>query len=83
MRGSTPISKIQSVDFYLSISPDEYLKYYRGQVKWVLAISNKGLKVRFPANLLSQHIAREGIKGKFRLKYLSNGKVHSLVKMTS
>lgn len=69
------------VEFNLSISADEYLKYYQGHVKWVLATSTRGLKVRFPANLLSQHVTLNGINGYFILKYLSNGKLVSLNKI--
>jgi hypothetical protein len=74
--------KILSVEFSLSICSDEYLKYYRGQIKWVIAISNKGLKVKFPANLLKPYIARDGIKGRFNLQYLTSGKAVSLTKIS-
>ncbi len=73
--------KVLSVEFSLSISSDEYLNYYRGQVKWVVAISNKGLKVKFPANLLKPYISRNGIKARFILKYLTSGKAVSLTKI--
>ncbi len=69
------------VEFKLTISSSEYLKYYQGKVKWVLARSTKGLKVRFPANLLSQFVTLNGINGRFILKYLSSGKLVSLSKI--
>ena len=68
MVSSTGSEKVLSVEFNLSISGDEYLNYYRGQVKWVVAISNKGLKVKFPANLLKPYITRDGIKAQFILE---------------
>lgn len=69
------------VEFNLAISADEYLKYYQGDVKWVLAKSTKGLKVRFPASFLSRFITLSGINGRFKLRYLKSGKLVSLNKI--
>ena len=80
MQNSINTAEVQSLVFNLSIGPEEYLKYYSGQVKWVLATSSQGLKVRFPANLLSPHITHNGINGQFILKYLTSGKAISLNK---
>ena len=82
MVSSSGVDEVLSVEFGLSISGDEYLKYYRGQVKWVVAISSEGLKVKFPANLLKPYITRNGIDGRFILKYLSNGKAVSLTQLS-
>lgn len=67
-----------SIDFCLSITPQEYQKYYRGLVKWVLAKSSSGLKIRFPAAMLSAHITHNGINGRFVLEYTIQGKAVSL-----
>ena len=72
---------IKEIIFPLNISSEEYLKYYRGQVKWVLARSICGKKVQFPANLLSSHVTHNGIEGQFVLQYLANGKVVKLLKI--
>lgn len=76
------VNKFLSVEFYLSISSEEYLKYYRGQVKWVAVTATNGLKVRFPVNLLNPYITRSGVKGRFILKYLTCGKAVSLDKIS-
>ena len=74
--------KVLSLEFRLSISPDEYVRYYRGQVKFVMVTSNSGLKVRFPANLLTPYVSRQGVQGHFILRYLATGKAVSLDKIT-
>ncbi|MET1255985.1 DUF2835 family protein [Aliikangiella maris] len=72
---------VKSVDFYLNISSDAYLDYYRGQVKWVHVTSLCGKKVQFPANLLVNHITRDGVIGKYRLRYFASGKAIELIKL--
>ncbi|WP_444997982.1 DUF2835 family protein [Aliikangiella sp. IMCC44359] len=74
---------IKEIEFNLNITPDEYLSYYRGQVKWVLVKSTCGKNVRFPANLLASHVTHSGITGKFVLRYLSSGKALELCKIVA
>ncbi len=72
---------IRQVEFYLNISRNEYLKYYRGQVNNVLVTSLCGKKVKFPANLLISHVTHHGVDGRFVLQYLASGKVVKLLKI--
>jgi len=53
--------------FALDISAASLLKYYRGNVKWVLVTTQEGLRIRFPVDALRPHVTREGVKGSFRL----------------
>jgi hypothetical protein len=71
------------IAFDLKISAQEYLKYYRGEVKWVIVRSLCGKKVRFPANLLVNHVSHDGIEGRFVLHYLAGGKAIKLAKMAA
>lgn len=73
---------MRSVTFFLHISADDYLNYYSGQVKWVLARSVDGLKVQFPANLLAPYVSHNGVQGKFVLQYLANGKAVDLSRIS-
>lgn len=51
--------------FDLSISAEEYLRVYRGEVRSVLATSRDGRKVRFPAAILQRFVTQSGIHGSF------------------
>lgn len=81
MQHNNTSSKELTAEFYLTISPEEYLKYYQGEIKWVLVTSTKGLKIQFPANLLTSHVTASGIEGRFVLHYLASGKAVKLVKV--
>ena len=56
-----------SIIVELTISPDEFLKLYRGVDKEAVATARDGRVVRFPAIRLQPFITREGISGSFRL----------------
>ncbi|MEE4296773.1 MAG: DUF2835 domain-containing protein [Wenzhouxiangella sp.] len=53
--------------FSLSISRDEYLRYYQGQAEAVVVTDSQGRNIRFPANALRSHVQHTGIHGRFRL----------------
>ncbi|NDY96853.1 DUF2835 family protein [Wenzhouxiangella limi] len=53
--------------FSLSISTDEYLRYYQGQAVAVVVTDSEGRTIRFPANALRAHVNHAGIQGRFRL----------------
>ncbi len=65
---------MSDIFFSLSISAEEYLPYYRGQVKDVRVKSHDGRTVRFPANILRPFVGRDGIHGSFVLEYDQNNK---------
>ena len=54
-------------EFHLHISPDQYLDYYRGTVRQVIARCTGGQSVQFPASLLQRFVTQEGIHGDFVL----------------
>ncbi|TQV81509.1 DUF2835 family protein [Aliikangiella coralliicola] len=74
-------TQVLKVEFNLTIPADEYIRYYRGEIKWVQVRAINGLKVRFPANLLYPHVSHNGINGRFVLEYLAGGKAVSLRKI--
>ena len=51
----------------LSISSIEYAKLYRGQASDVLARSETGEKLRFPARSLQPFLLNDGIRGRFAI----------------
>jgi hypothetical protein len=54
-------------EFYLHITADEYLDYYRGTARHVIVRCSTGQNVQFPASLLQQFVTPDGIRGSFAL----------------
>ena len=71
----------QDVTFSLYISANDYLYYYKGKVKYILAVSHDGKRVRFPANALQRFLTHDGISGQFRLCYDEHHKMISIEKI--
>ncbi|GGB95420.1 hypothetical protein GCM10011352_21890 [Marinobacterium zhoushanense] len=59
----------------LNISADEYLRLYRGEVESVVARTLDGRTVRFPANALRGFVTRNGIRGRYRIRYGADGRL--------
>lgn len=51
----------------LRIGADEWIRYYSGTVKHVVARTRDGRRVQFAAKHLQRHVTRDGISGTFRL----------------
>lgn len=64
--------------FYLELSPERYLHYYRGAAKSVSAISLDGKRVQFPAEHLRPFVTRDGVHGLFALQFDSNNRFVAL-----
>jgi len=58
-----------SVIVDISISADEYLKWYGGSAKDVFTYSRDGRSVRFPAKILQRYVGRDGIRGSFLITF--------------
>lgn len=66
------------ITFVLRITPDDYLRYYQGTARHVVARGHDGRTVRFPAGLLRRFLAHDGVHGRFRLRFDENNKLLSL-----
>ncbi len=64
--------------FSLRISADEYLRYYRGAVRHVVVTAEDGTRLRFPAANLRPFVTREGVRGRFVMRFDANNKLVSL-----
>tara|TARA_Y100000588_G_scaffold339404_1_gene382066 strand:- start:16 stop:240 length:225 start_codon:yes stop_codon:yes gene_type:complete len=73
------LSKAIVVD--LSISADDYLRYYSGSVKHVVATTTDGRNARFPANVLQKVVDHNGIYGRFRIHFSDSGKFLSIERL--
>ncbi len=61
--------------FSLNISPDTYSAYYAGAVKSVVVQTDAGKTVQFPAAVLRQFLAHDGIHGVFEMEIDQNNKL--------
>ncbi|MFM6993183.1 MAG: DUF2835 family protein [Rhodoferax sp.] len=61
-------------EFHLHIATTEYLQYYKGQVRSVVARCHDGRTVQFPAGLLTPFVSSSGVHGNFVLTCGADGK---------
>lgn len=59
----------------LFLSADEYMRFYQGAARNVVATATSGQRVQFPANLLRPFVTRDGVSGLFVLEVDENNKV--------
>ncbi len=59
-----PLSYIK---FYLKISQQEYLRYYRGAASNIVAHAYDGRRIQFPASAMRPFVSHDGIEGEFVL----------------
>ena len=62
----------------LDLSSQEYLAYYQGRAVAIQTMSLDGRRVRFPASILRPHLAHDGIRGLFVLRFDGNNRVVDL-----
>ncbi len=70
-----------NVTVTVRISAEEYLRWYQGSAHTVLAYTDEGKKVRFPANILQRFVQRDGINGRFCIAFDTDGKFQSVEKI--
>lgn len=58
---------MQRFVFDLSITADEWMAYYRGAARHVVATARDGRRVKFPARHLQRFVSREGVRGTFEM----------------
>lgn len=68
------ICPMRRFEFGLHISAQDYLPYYRGDIRHVVARCADGRTVQFPATLLLPFVSSGGIRGSFVLTCDDNGK---------
>lgn len=62
-------SKVNSVVVDLALSPEQYVEYYRGSARRVVARATDGRWIQFPASVLQRFVTANGIHGQFRLSF--------------
>ncbi|MCR8922888.1 DUF2835 domain-containing protein [Dasania sp. GY-MA-18] len=69
---------MQEIIVNLAISADEYLKNYQSPGINVSATSVDGRRVHFPANILQRFVTRNGVHGRFRIRFNEQGKYQAI-----
>lgn len=69
---------MQEIILDLFISPDEWLKIYRGSARVVRARALDGRQVQFPANILARYFTHDGIRGRFCIRFDDAGRFASI-----
>ncbi len=67
-----------ALEFTLHFSPEEVLRYYRGQARTVRAVLDDGRSIQFPAKALQQVVTENGVHGRFRLVFDAHQKLQGL-----
>ncbi len=70
-----------SVVVDLAISPEEYQRYYLSPHISVRARSIDGRSISFPASVLQHCVSYNGIYGRFRIEFSSQGKFTSVSRL--
>lgn len=69
------------VSFYVDISADAFLEYYKGRGRYVWVRGKDGRSVQFPAGALQPFVTREGVRGHFVVRYDSNNRLIAINKV--
>lgn len=65
----------RSIRFRLAISAEEYLAYYQGNARVVVARSEDNKTIRFPASAIRKFVTNNGIFGHFEITFDENNKL--------
>jgi len=67
----------------LAISKENYLAWYQGAVRDVLARAQDGRTVRFPASILRPFVDHNGVNGNFLIEFDAGGRFKTIRKIAS
>lgn len=62
----------------LAIPSEEYIRIYKGTAKTILATTEDGRRVQFPATILQPYVSRAGVYGRFLIEFDSNNRFRSI-----
>lgn len=67
--------------FRLALTAEKYLEYYKGNAKNIVARSENGRSIKFPANAIQGFLTHEGIFGLFEIQFDKNNKLIKIIKI--
>ena len=56
---------MRRINVNIVLTPPQVRDYYRGAVRYVVAVAEDGRTVQLPINVLHKYISNDGILGKF------------------
>ena len=71
----------QTIRFYLNIGYDQYLAFYQGQAESVVAKTEDGRNLQFPAGNIQRFLTTTGVQGHFEMTLTSAGKFLAIKKL--
>ena len=74
---------MRSAQFYLKLTPEEFLEYYQRTKHYVRVKTYQGYSIQFKAEHLRQWITRNGIDGVFQINFDDSNRFVSLVQIQS
>lgn len=75
------MNRHRTYTFKLNILKQEYLSYYAGTARWVVARAFEGENVRFPASFLREFVSDDGVQGFFKMVVDQDDKLISLERL--
>ncbi|MBQ4812605.1 hypothetical protein A7985_03190 [Pseudoalteromonas luteoviolacea] len=73
---------MQEYYFYLTLTYEQCLAYYEGEVEHIQVIEDGGKRIRFPAQHIRRFVSTIGVSGRFRLQLDDNNRFIALEKVT-
>ena len=73
---------MQEICFRLNLTTTEFLAFYQGTAREVVAHAVDGRTVRFPAAVLRPYVLHDGVRGMFALRYDGQNKFTGLVRIS-
>ncbi|WP_417549600.1 DUF2835 domain-containing protein [Methylophaga sp.] len=70
--------KAKALTFRLNVDREEAMRYYRGEASAVVARTDTGKSLQFPALHVRRFITQTGIHGRFRIHFDDNHKLLNL-----
>lgn len=67
--------------FYLSLTYDECMAYYKGDFEFIQVTEDCGKRIRFPAAHIRRFVSSIGVRGRFKLSLTSQNSFVSLEKI--
>jgi hypothetical protein len=74
--------KAKALTFRLNVDREEAMRYYRGEASAVVAITDSGQSLQFPALHVRRFITQSGIHGRFKIRFDDNHKMINLERIS-
>ena len=70
-----------SVRFALTITPEQFQRYYQGKVKWVSVLDTQSRRIEFPIDKIKPFLQHTGIQGLFEMQLTPDNRFVSLKRL--